>query len=198
MRYVLNFFGHLHTINKHRLKVFILCCKAGIPVQGLLHDLSKYSPTEFFEGVKYYAKGKYSPILNAKKNQGYSKAWLHHKGRNKHHHEYWFDYAAPLKAPVIPYKYAVEMICDMIAASKNYQGKKYTDMAAYYYWNKVRDNCMVNRKIQGFMTEVFETLGANGEKYTINPKYLRSVYDKYTKKKEKEDKNEENSEKNRN
>ena len=81
---------------------------------------------------------------------------------------------------------------------KNYQGKKYTDMAAYYYWNKVRDNCMVNRKIQGFMTEVFETLGANGEKYTINSKYLRSVYDKYTKKKEKEDKNEENSEKNRN
>ena len=34
------------------------------------------------------------------------------------------------------------------------------------------------------------------EKYTINSKYLRSVYDKYTKKKEKEDKNEENSEKN--
>ena len=107
MRYFLNFFGHLHTVNQHRLKVFILCCKAGIPIQGLLHDLSKYSPTEFLEGIKYYAKGKYSPIINAKKDQGYSKAWLHHKGRNKHHHEYWFDYAAPLKAPVIPYKYAV-------------------------------------------------------------------------------------------
>ena len=90
------------------------------------------------------------------------------------------------------------MICDMIAASKNYQGKKYTDMSAYYYWNKVRDNCMVNRKIQSFMTEVFETLGAQGEKYTINPKYLRSIYNKYTKKKEKEDKNEENCSKNRN
>ena len=86
----------------------------------------------------------------------------------------------------------------MIAASKNYQGKKYTDMSAYYYWNKVRDNCMVNRKIQSFMTEVFETLGAQGEKYTINPKYLRSIYNKYTKKKEKEDKNEENCSKNRN
>ena len=43
MRYFLNFFGHLHTVNQHRLKVFILCCKAGIPIQGLLHDLSKYS-----------------------------------------------------------------------------------------------------------------------------------------------------------
>lgn len=172
----------------HRLKVFILCTKAGIPLQGLLHDLSKYSPTEFFEGVKYYANGKYSPIINAKKDQGYSKAWLHHKGRNKHHHEYWFDYAAPLKAPVIPYKYTVEMICDMIAASKTYQGKKYSDMSAYYYWNKVRDNSMVNRKIQGFITEVLETLGAQGEKYTINKEYLKNTYKKYTKKKEKEDK----------
>lgn len=194
MKYFLNFFGHLHTVNLHRFKVFILCCKAGIPWQGFVHDLSKYSPVEFFEGVKYYAKGKYSPIISAKKDKGYSMAWLHHKGRNKHHHEYWFDYAAPLKAPVIPYKYAVEMICDMIAASKTYQGKKYTNMSAYYYWNKTRDAAMVNRKIQGFITEVLEYLGANGEKETINPKYLKSVYEKHTKKKiEKEDKNEKNS-----
>ena len=194
MKYFLNFFGHLHTVNLHRFKVFILCCKAGIPWQGFVHDLSKYSPVEFFEGVKYYAKGKYSPIINAKKDKGYSMAWLHHKGRNKHHHEYWFDYAAPLKAPVIPYKYAVEMICDMIAASKTYQGKKYTNMSAYYYWNKTRDAAMVNRKIQGFITEVLEYLGANGEKETINPKYLKSVYEEHTKKKiEKEDKNEKNS-----
>ena len=194
MKYFLNFFGHLHTVNLHRFKVFILCCKAGIPWQGFVHDLSKYSPVEFFEGVKYYAKGKYSPIINAKKDKGYSMAWLHHKGRNKHHHEYWFDYAAPLKAPVIPYKYAVEMICDMIAASKTYQGKKYTNMSAYYYWNKTRDAAMVNRKIQGFITEVLEYLGANGEKQTINSKYLKSVYEKHTKKKiEKEDKNEKNS-----
>ena len=86
------------------------------------------------------------------------------------------------------------MICDMIAASKTYQGKKYTNMSAYYYWNKTRDAAMVNRKIQGFITEVLEYLGANGEKETINPKYLKSVYEKHTKKKiEKEDKNEKNS-----
>src|SRR5574344_479028 len=120
------FFGHLHTINKHRFIVLILCSKAGYFWLGLKHDLSKYSPTEFLEGVKYYTDGKSSPIMNAKKDIGYSNAWLHHKGRNKHHHEYWFDYAAPLKAPVIPYKYTVEMICDMIAASKTYQGEKYT------------------------------------------------------------------------
>ena len=183
MKWIINFFGHLHTINSHRFKVFILCSKAGIPLQGLTHDLSKYSPQEFFEGVKYYAHGAYSPIMNAKKENGYSKAWLHHKGRNKHHHEYWFDYEAPLKAPVIPYKYAVEMICDMIAASKTYQKKNYTDMSAYYYWNKTRDSAMVNRKIQGFITEVLEALGAFGEKEVINKKYLKNIYNKHVNKK---------------
>ena len=184
MQYFFNFIGHLHTINKHRFKVFILCCKAGIPIQGLTHDLSKYSPTEFFEGVKYYAKHKYSPIMNCKRENGYSLAWLHHKGINKHHHEYWFDYAAPLKAPVIPFKYCVEMICDMIAASKTYQGKNYTTMSSYYYWNKVRDDCMVNRKIQGFITEVLELLGAYGENIVINKKYLKKIYDKHVNNKE--------------
>ena len=82
-----NIVKHFILITKHKYKVFILCTKAGIPVRGLLHDLSKYSPTEFFESVKYYNR-KNSPIANCKKENGYSKAWLHHFGRNKHHHEY--------------------------------------------------------------------------------------------------------------
>lgn len=180
-----NFFGHLHTINKHRLKVFILCCKCGIPWRGLVHDLSKYSPTEFFEGVKYYANGNYSPVLNAKKNNGYSKAWLHHKGRNKHHSEYWLDLAAPTKAPIIPLKYAIEMVCDRIAASKIYQKKNYTNMSAYYYWNKHRDDEILNRKIQKFLTEVFEVLGAFGEKKVLKKKYLENIYYKYVKRDDK-------------
>ena len=36
-------FKHLHTVNVHRFKVFCLCCRAGIPFRGLVHDLSKYS-----------------------------------------------------------------------------------------------------------------------------------------------------------
>ena len=107
------FFKHLHTVNKHRFYVFKLSIKAGIPIRGLLHDLSKYSPTEFFEGVKYY-NGKRSPITICRQENGYSEAWLHHKGRNKHHFEYWIDLQAENKTPVIPYKYAAEMICDTL------------------------------------------------------------------------------------
>lgn len=178
-----NFFGHLHTINKHRFKVFILCTKCGFIWRGLVHDLSKYTPTEFFEGVKYYAKGKKSPIINCKIENGYSKAWLHHKGRNKHHSEYWLDLNAKVKAPVIPFKYSVEMICDRIAACKTYQGKDYKDISPYYYWNEHRDNEIMNRKNQKFLTEIFEALSVHGEKKVLNKKYLKNIYDKHINKK---------------
>jgi len=183
---IIRFFKHLHTINKHRFIVFKLCCKAHIPIQGLLHDLSKYSFTEFFEGVKYYTNGKESPIINCKKKNGYSAAWLHHKGRNKHHSEYWLDMALKKSTIVIPFKYAVEMICDRVAAAKVYRGKKYTNMSPYYYWNKHRDNELMDEGMQGFLTEVFELLGAYGEKKVINKEYLLKIYNKHIKKKGKD------------
>ena len=51
---ITNIFAHLRKIHIHRKWVFHYCWLAGIPWQGLSHDLSKYSPTEFFESVKYY------------------------------------------------------------------------------------------------------------------------------------------------
>ena len=90
MNYVQKFFGHLKTVTKHRRMVRKLCFKCGLYWQGLTHDLSKYSPTEFWNGVKFYT-GTKSPHLGEREKYGYSKAWLHHKGRNKHHAEYWQD-----------------------------------------------------------------------------------------------------------
>ena len=174
---------HFITITSHRIKVMNMCFKCGLIWRGITHDLSKYSPKEFIEGAKYYV-GTYSPNAECRRLTGKSEAWLHHKGRNKHHHEYWYDYEAPLKTPIIPFKYCVEMICDMIAASKVYQGKKYTTMSAYYYWNKTRDNAMVNKKIQGFITEVLELLGAYGENVVIKKDYLKRIYDKHINDKE--------------
>ena len=116
-------FKHFLTITKHKIYVFKLSIKAGIPIRGFFHDFSKYSFTEFWESAKYYTDGKKSPITNCKQQQGYSKAWLHHKGRNKHHHEYWYDYETKDEVPVIPYKYTVEMICDQLAAGMTYNGK---------------------------------------------------------------------------
>ena len=87
-----NFNGHLHTVNSHRRLVRKYCFKLGLYRQGMMHDLSKYSPSEFIPGVKYYQDGHRSPNNAQREDEGVSKAWLHHKGRNKHHFEYWIDY----------------------------------------------------------------------------------------------------------
>ena len=87
-----NFFKHIKLVSKHKWLVFKFSIRLGVPIRGLLHDLSKFSPEEFIESVKFY-DGKVSPITRCKQKKGYSRAWLHHKGRNKHHTEYWVDFS---------------------------------------------------------------------------------------------------------
>lgn len=71
---------HFKTITRHRLLVMVNCFRIGLIRQGLTHDLSKYSPTEFWTGAKYY-QGIRSPNAAEREKKGYSAAWLHHKGR---------------------------------------------------------------------------------------------------------------------
>lgn len=175
-----NFFGHLHTVNKHRWNVFKMSIKVGIPFRGLLHDLSKYSCEEFWEGVRYYAGGKYSPIRNCKQINGYSKAWLHHIGRNKHHYEYWYDPASPEPTPIMPFKYMLEMICDRIAASKTYKGKNYTNKSPIEYYYHEEPRMTMNPKMKKFLEEVLIELSKNGEK-TLKKKHLKELYLKHIK-----------------
>lgn len=173
------FFLHLHRVNSHRFKVFCLCCRAGIFWRGLVHDLSKYSFEEFFEGVRYY-DGDYSPIKNCKIENGYSKAWLHHFGRNKHHYEYWYDYAAKESTPVMPYKYFVEMVCDSLAAGMTYQGKKWTEDYQIDYWLNVRQNARINPKMDKLLIKVYTDVSKKGLKTVINKEYLKKAYERYT------------------
>ncbi|MBQ2939479.1 MAG: catalase [Clostridia bacterium] len=127
---------HFCTVTKHRHKVIAHCLKAGLGWQGLFHDLSKYTPTEFRQGAKYY-QGTRSPNDIERRENGYSQAWMHHKGRNKHHFEYWTDYHPVRRRmePVeMPTRYLVEMLCDRMAASKTYQGDAYTDESSLTYF----------------------------------------------------------------
>lgn len=175
---VKNFFGHLHTVNVHRFKVFCLCCRVGIPIQGLVHDLSKYSPVEFWEGVKYY-QGNYSPIRNCKKVEGYSKAWLHHKGRNKHHYEYWYDYTLEEVAPVMPFKYYLELVCDTLAAGMTYQDEKWDQHYQLKYWERVKDTAIIHPKMAILLEKTYEDISERGLKKALNRKNLRELYNKY-------------------
>ena len=114
---------HFQTITYHRRLVRQGCFRVGLYWQGLTHDLSKYSLTEFLVGAKYF-QGDCSPNNAEKEEKGYSSSWLHHKGRNKHHFEYWIDYSinpgGKLVGMKMPKKYVAEMVIDRISASKNY------------------------------------------------------------------------------
>ena len=132
------FYGHLSTITRHKIKVTFLCFRCGLYAQGIKHDLSKYSPVEFWAGVRYY-QGNRSPIDREKEVKGYSLGWLHHKGRNKHHFEYWTDYnpkTRRMEAVEMPLKYVKEMFCDRVAAGKIYLDDKYTNDNPIEYFLK--------------------------------------------------------------
>ena len=169
---------HFKLVMHHKLLVLKLCLKVGEPWRGFMHDMSKFSPTEFIESAKYYV-GTHSPITEAKKVQGYSNAWLHHKGRNKHHAEYWVDEAAPEKTPVIPYPYSVEMICDKIAAGMTYLGDKFTKEYELEYWNKERAKIKINEKTAQFITEVLTRVAKDGIDKTLTKKNMKEIYKKY-------------------
>lgn len=166
-------------MGKHRRAVRKLCFKCGLVWQGLTHDLSKYSRQEFWSGVKYY-QGNRSPQAREREVLGYSAAWLHHKGRNKHHFEYWTDYADGKRTYVeMPPKYFAEMICDRVAACKIYLKDKYTTAAPLeYFLNKTDKQGMhpnTCRDLEYFLT----LLKTDGEKAML--KELKSYVKKHRK-----------------
>ena len=175
-----NIIKHFCLITHHKWVVFKLCCKLGLYWRGLIHDISKYSWTEFGESIKYY-QGNRSPIMAAREDKGYSEAWLHHKGRNKHHHEYWIDESSPNQTPIIPYKYAAEMLCDKLAAGIVYQGKNWTKEYELGYWNREKEKIKTNENIKDFITEALEMVAKDGIDKTLTKKNIKDLYNKHCK-----------------
>lgn len=165
-----NALGHFKTITNHKLLVMKYCFKVGLYKQGLLHDLSKYTWIEFSAGIKYY-KGYVSPNGIQKKVEGLSTAWLHHKGRNKHHFEYWIDYGINaeegLKGMKMPVKYVVEMFIDRMSASMNYQKEKYTDKSPLEYYEKRAEYYLLHEDTRKQLEFLLNKLAKDGEKETL-------------------------------
>ena len=156
---------HFKTITRHRHEVIKNCFRAGIGIQGLFHDLSKYSLSEFKTGARYYMGNK-SPNDKERSLYGYSKAWIHHKGRNKHHFEYWYDYDLVTKEiiPVkMPMNYMKEMLCDRIAASKVYNGNSYNDNHPLEYFYNSKASKYMHPENSRMLEEWLVYLSRNGE-----------------------------------
>ena len=191
-----NAWKHFCTITHHKNLVLVGCFKIGLYRQGLLHDLSKYSPTEFLVGCKYY-QGTRSPNNAEREATGvsmswlhhkgrnrhhfehwveYSLAWLHHKGRNKHHLEYWIDYDiskepgkehSGMAGMKMPVCYVAEMFVDRISASKNYQKDKYTNRSALDYYMHGRSHYLIHPDTEALIHYLLLMLAVRGEKETF-------------------------------
>lgn len=171
----MNAWKHFCTITTHKFLVMKGCFQVGLYKQGILHDLSKYGPTEFLVGCRYY-KGYMSPNNAERNEKGYSSAWLHHKGRNKHHLEYWIDYGADenggegktMMGMKMPINYVAEMFIDRVSASKNYQKEKYTDRGALDYYNKGKEHYIMHPDTRALLEYLLEMLWKKGEKETFS------------------------------
>lgn len=158
--------SHLKVINRHRFLVCKYCFRLGLYQQGLTHDLSKYSPTEFWVGVKYF-QGDRSPNDAQRRATGYSAAWLHHKGRNRHHFEYWTDYGSHGEGIVgveMPRRFVAEMFCDRLAASKVYRGEEYTDGDPYAFFLRGKGRrLLLEEKTEQLLESMLVKLRDEGE-----------------------------------
>lgn len=180
---------YLKTVHIHRKYVRKMCWKMGIFWQGLVHDMSKYSPQELW--MCRYWTGKGSPHQACREVLGYSPSWIHHYHRNKHHYQFWWDEdengnIIPMK---MPYKYVIENFCDMVGASKAYnQGKcksgKWTPQMVYDYWvEKCEGKRIMHNESLYLIRKLIWNLREKGEEgfiawYRHAESYLRDNYDK--------------------
>lgn len=166
---------HFKTITHHRWLVLKGCFRVGLYGQGLTHDLSKYSPTEFRVGTQYY-QGNRSPNGAERAEKGYSTAWMHHKGRNRHHYEYWTDLnlkTGRYESVPMPRRYLVEMVMDRRAACMTYQGQAYTDASAWEYFAASRERRLMHPQLERELGFLLEMLRDQGEAVTF--RYMRET-----------------------
>ena len=179
---LINIWKHFKKICIHKFYVAKFCFQAGLYYQGIMHDMSKFSPTEFIESVKYY-QGYKSPIDACKKINGYSKAWLHHKGRNPHHYQYWCDNfddyrKKGLTLIPMPYEYAVEMLCDYLGAAHAYNGNKFTFGGEYEWWKK-KKNAAMHENTKRFIDECLFIMMEENSSRLLSSEKLKQIYNKY-------------------
>lgn len=168
--------SHFKLVCTHKYHVGKACFKAGIPFRGIKHDLSKFSPIEFFESAKWYS-GDRSPIDNCKDVQGYSLAWFHHRGRNRHHWEYWVDnFEKGMTPTLMPFDDALEMLCDFIGAGKAYMKENFSWDGEYRWWTWKRERVIMHPVIWHFIDQMLWRFKAENSDNSLNYRKCRILY----------------------
>ena len=161
-------FNYFKSICRHRHYVSHYCFMCHEYKRGIFHDISRFSPTEFTEMAAYY-DGKHYTVDMARKHNGYSVAWLHHKGRNDHHYQYWIDnFGEGGRAIRMPYHQTVEMLCDYLGEGRLHDGKMFTYARELKFWEDKTDpdnDMLIHEDTQKFMDIVIQSLADLETKY---------------------------------
>lgn len=174
-------FRHLKTVMIHKYYVFKYMTMCEMPLEGLLHDMSKFSFSELFTNARYYEDG-ISPIDVQRRELGYAKAWFHHKGRNPHHYEYWMDkFDDGCYTTRMPFRYAIEAICDSMAANKAYLKDKSNAQTLYDWWKKVREQTARHPDNKRFCNIIYNRILSDylstGKTEIPSMDYMKRTYD---------------------
>lgn len=130
------YWKYFKYVMEHKKNVFLECWfDGGVSLHAFTHDLSKFSPKEFFAyanwfhsrcGVKYKLGQnlcEYDDSTHIDLKRDFEKAWQHHKDHNKHHWNYWNERQCDM-----PNRYVNQMIIDWKA-----MGRKFGDTAQEFY-----------------------------------------------------------------
>jgi len=129
---------------RHKWFVFLECCRLGIPLQGIVHDWTKFLPSEWGPYARFFYEPDGTP-RQRRDETGYYKptdtgdaafdfAWFLHLKRNRHHWQWWIlpEDGGGLKVLEMPDRYRKEMLADWRGAGKAYGTP---DTAAWYLAN---------------------------------------------------------------
>jgi len=163
------YFKYLKYVLRHKWFVLIECSKRGYFWRGLIHDLSKFRPSEFIPYARYFygnwpkrrtvspgEKYFYHVLCKEDVNQQFDKAWLLHIHRNPHHWQFWLlqEDSGSVKLLPVPRKYLIEMGCDWIGAGKAITGKD--NLKTWYIQNK--EKIQLNELSKQFIEKYFLNL----------------------------------------
>lgn len=169
------FCNHLKIVLRHKYWVFRYALLAGIPFRGLFHDMSKFSPSEFIRSLEFYT-GKRSPVVTERNIRGYSKIWLHHRGRNTHHFEYWVDKGmnGEIVVPCMPFKDALELICDWLGAGRAYLGNDFTIEKQIERFNIDTNSPFIHPHTKQFIWLMYNELANAKDNYAVKGVFKRA------------------------
>ena len=105
---------------------------------------------------------------------------MHHRGRNKHHYEYWTDnYDAGTTCIKMPYKYVLELVADYLAAGRTYRGKGFTFVDEYEWWMKCKDYKKIHKDTKDLITQMLYNLAYRRDSKEVFKMYKNLIKENF-------------------